>query len=277
LRSTAIVQSKVHAAAYAGFSLLLQCSPDLTNWTVIAAPPLEQPIDYVNPDPTSTKTCFYRVIYVQGEVTDASIAEALAHLMFSANIVGLENVTIQPGWNLAANPLNGLPQDGPLGDLPNGMVFVPFKRTEANTYQDGEWRRGVPLTRSTMGGWLYNPSSTPVTITYVGEAPGASSKAQLPAGWSVRSSVIDTPVGNDSLLGYPLYAGDALYEFNPLGTGTDIWFTHLHTVDGWDTAPTLTAGQGVLIYKVKAAKPNVSVAPTPPTPNLIKFVPMGTN
>jgi hypothetical protein len=82
---------------------------------------------------------------------------------------------------------------------------------------------------------------------------------------------MDTTVGNDQLLGYPLFPGDALYEFNPLGTGADMWVAHLLGADGWDIPPALTAGKGVLIYKVKSARPNVVVAPVPATPNLVKF------
>ena len=270
-------QTKVYAAAYTGFNLLLQCSPDMTNWTVVAAPPLEQPIDYMNFAPTGAQTCFYRVIYIRGAVTEASIAEALAHQMFSANLVGVVNVLIQPGWNLAANPLNGLAQDGPLGDLPDGMVFVRFKSNKANTYEEGKWSRGVPLARSTTGGWLYNPSNAPVNVAYVGEVPTLASKPQLPAGWSVRSSVTNTVVGPDNLLGYPLHAGDALYEFNPLGMGTDMWITHLRGAEGWDNPPGLAAGQGALIYKTKSTRATVFVVPAPPTPNQIKFVPVNDN
>ena len=274
LRSTAIMQAKVHAAAYAGFSLLLQCSTDLTNWMVVAAPPLEQPIDYVNLDPTGTKTCYYRALYVNGAITEAGVAEAVAHQMFSANIVGVVNVGLQPGWNLAANPLDGSPQDGPLGNLPDGTVFVPFKSSKENVCKEGRWSRNIPLTRSTMGGWLYNPSSEPVTITYLGELPDPSNKPQLRAGWNVRSSAIDTTVGNDTLLGYPLYAGDALYEFNPSGTGADMWIAYLRTADGWNILPTLSAGRGVLIYKTKSTRPSAVATHKPPTPNLIRFVPM---
>ena len=60
----------------------------------------------------------------------------------------------------------------------------------------------------------------------------------------------------------------------PLGTGADTWITHLRGTDGWDIPPVLTAGQGVLIYKVKAARPNVVVAPVPDTPNLVRFLPV---
>ena len=270
-------RTKVHAAAYAGLTLILQRSTNLTQWIVVAAPLLEQPVDYVNGNPTATPTSFYRAIYVAGEITEASIAEALAHQMFSANIVGAVNVTLQPGWNLAANPLNGLPLDGPLGSLPGGTTFVPFNSSRANICNVGRWNRGVPLTRSTAGGWIYNPSNAPVNITYVGEVPALSTKPQIPAGWSVRSGVIDATVGNDLLLGYPLHAGDALYEFNPLGAGTNVWITHLRGVDGWDAPPMLTAGQGALIYKTKSTRASVVTAPAPPTPNLIKFVPLGNN
>jgi hypothetical protein len=275
--STATLQTTVHAAAYAGFSLLLQSSIDLTNWTVVAAPLPEQPVDYIDPDSASAQTRFYRAIYVRGEVTEASIAEALAFQLFSANIVGSVNVALQPGWNLAANPLNGATTNGPLGALPDSTLFVPFKSSKRNTYSAGRWSRGVPLTRSTMGGWLYNPSNAPVNISYVGEVPGVASKPTIPAGWSVRSSAVDVTVGDDLLLGYPLHAGDAVYEFNPLGTGADVWITHLRGTNGWDFTPILTAGQGVMIYKTKSTRATVVVAPTPPAPNLIRFVPVAGN
>ena len=273
--STSNLQTHVLAAAYTNFSLLLQSSTNLTNWTVVAAPPLEQSVAYLDSNPTGPPPRFYRAIYVRGEITEATIAEALAHQMFSANLVGVVNVELQPGWNLAANPLDGRTTDGPLGNLPDGMVFVPFKSTRVNNYEAGKWSRGVPLSRSTAGGWLYNPSNTPVNITYVGEVPALASKPQLPAGWSVRSSVTSTIVGDDTLLGYPLHAGDALYEFNPAATGTNLWIAHVRGVDGWDVPPVLTAGQGTLIYKTKNTRAIMPVTPAPPSPNLVKFIPVG--
>lgn len=270
-------RTQIQAGAYAGFSALLQSSTNLVNWTVVAAPFLEQPVDYTDANPAGTPTRFYRAIYVRGEVTEASIAEALQYQLFSANVVGAVSIPFHPGWNLAANPLNGAATNGPLGDLPAGTIFVPFGRTRANTFAAGRWNRGVPLTRSTTGGWLYNPSNAPVNVCYVGEVPAIASKPTIPAGWSVRSSAVDVAVGDDLLLGYPLHAGDALYEFNPLGSGADVWFTRLRGTNGWDFPPVLTAGQGVMIYKTKSTRAMVDSSPTPPVPNLIRFVPVAGN
>lgn len=275
--ATGKLQTTVHAAAYSGFNVLLQRSTDLTNWSVVTAPLLEQPVDYLDSNPTDTPTRFYRAIYVRGTVTENSVAEALYCQLYSANIVGVVNVQLQPGWNLAANPLNGTATNGPLGDLPAGTRFVPFNSTKLNTYIDHRWSRGVPLTRSTMGGGLYNPSNAPVTISYVGEVPVPASKPTIPAGWSVRSSVVSETVSDDLLLGYPLHAGDALYEFNQLGTGPDIWVTHLRGSTGWDIPPLLSAGQGVMIYKTKSTRASVVTTPKPPTLNLHRFTPVAAN
>jgi VCBS repeat-containing protein len=268
-----IKEVKVGAAAIPGFSLVLQSSTDMVHWTVVSAPPLGAPVVYPEPDPMGAPARFYRTLYVFGEVTETSIADALTYQLYCANIVGLVNVTIRPGWNLVANPLNGLPQDGPIGELPDGTVFAAFKSSKPNTYDDGKWSRGMPLTRSTPGGWIFNPGSGDVTVTFVGEVPDPSGQPRMASGWSVRSSPVDTVVGNDSILGYPLYAGDALYEFNPAGVSADIWIPHFRGVAGWDSAPELRSGQGVLIYKNKSAKPGMIAPPTPPVTNFIKLVP----
>lgn len=268
------LRTRVQAAAYTGFTMVLQSSTDLTNWTITATPSLEQPVDYLDLAPTNAQARFYRTVYVRGDVTEANLAEAFAHQMFSANLVGVVNVALQPGWNLAANSLNGDRHDGPLGDLPDKTLFVPYGGKKVNTYADGEWNRGVPLTRSTAGGWIYNPSAAPFTITYVGEVPNAAGKPLLRSGWNVRSSPVDVAVGAEELLGYPLHAGDALYEFNVLDGGTNSWITHLRGTSDWDVPPTLRSGQGVLIYKVKSTRATIVTAPNPPTPNLMKFVPV---
>jgi VCBS repeat-containing protein len=263
-RSEKKVKGKISAAAIPGFTLVLQCSTDLVNWVVVAAPPLAQPVDYTELDSASTPTRYYRVLYVFGEVTEANIATALAYQMFSANTVGVVDVPLQPGWNLAANPLNGKLQDGPLGDVPEGSVFVQFKSSRLNTFKLGKWIRGVPLTRSTTGGWFFNPLAEPITITYTGEVPDLAKQPRMPSGWNVRSTATDTAVSNDEILGYPLFTGDALYEFNPAGTGAGIWIPHFRGMTGWDSAPELRSGQGVLIYKNKSAKPRIITAPTVP-------------
>ncbi len=264
------LQTLITAAAHTNLSVILQRSTDLINWTVVAAPQIPQPLAYTDVTPTAEPTRFYRVIYVNGEITEASIAEALSYQRFSANIVGTVNVSMQPGWNLAANPLNGLKTDGPLGELPSGTLFVPFKSRKVNTYQDAKWNRGVPLTRATQGGWLYNPTDAPVNVTYAGEIPSTAGKPTIPAGWSVRSAPISGLASNDELLGYPLNPGDGLYEFNSAGVGADMWINHLFGANGWGVMPNLTAGQGVLIYKTKPTRPNIT--PAPVIPNLVQFV-----
>jgi hypothetical protein len=262
------LQTKVSAKAYTNFNLVLQGSTDLTNWTIVSTPPPQQPVDYLDANPVDAPARFYRVLYIYGEVTDSSVAEAVANQMISANIVGTVNVSMPPGWSLAANPLNGQPTDGPLGNLPEGTKFAPFQSTRANTFSGNSWNRGTPLTRSTQGGWLYNPSSEAVNVTYVGEVPSLGSKTILPLGWSVRSSPITTKVG-DELLGYALQVGDAVYEFNPNGT----WTSHHYGTNGWDLPPTLEAGRGELIYKSRPTKASATT-PAPQLPGFIQFTPV---
>lgn len=267
-------QTEIHADAYAGFSTLLQTSTNLVNWSVIAASSLAQPVDYSDSNPTGARTRFYRAVYVRGEVTEASIAEALRYQLFSANIVGSVNVPLAPGWNLVANPLNGAATQGPLGDVPTGTIFVPFGRTRMNTFADGQWNRGVPLTRFAMGGWLYNPSNASVNLCFVGEVPTPTRKPAIPAGWSVRSSSVDLTVNDAELLGYPLERGDAVYEFNPLAVGAEVWLAHVRGTNAWDAPPRLTAGQAVLIYKTKSTRAPDVAPPTPAMPEFIRLVPV---
>jgi hypothetical protein len=242
----------VSAAGAPGMSFILQGSVDLSDWSVVAAPAIGQAIRYSESGTTSKACYYYRLLWVFGEPTVESIASALANHNVSENIVGYVNVVAEAGWNLMANPLKSVDVNGLATVIPEKTLFVPFNSTAVNVHTKGDWTQGAPLNGPIDPGWLYNPGSAPITLTFVGEMPGPLDDTSLPAGWSVRSSPVTEVAMNTEFMDYPFTLGDAVFDHSNR-SGKDVWSPHLVTSNnGWDKRPSVKPGHAVLIYKTAA-------------------------
>jgi len=159
----------------------------------------------------------------------ATAATSMAQV-FSVNAVGYVNKTIpQGGFAMVSNPLiaatntiNALFQPVPVGF--QVFIYTPGKGFDVGTFDDLE---GAFLPASVgnatlmpgQGVFVKNPSSSDVTITFVGEVPQGTLTTELVAGLQIVSSQVPQS-GTASDLGLPhttaggLTVGDQLYQYD---------------------------------------------------------------
>ncbi|MCX6896603.1 MAG: hypothetical protein NTZ16_14140 [Verrucomicrobia bacterium] len=205
-------------------------------------------------------------ILVAAATLAVGIATSMADPVYSQNIVGYINLTLQPGFNLVANQLNS-------GAGSNALNAVfPTATDGAYIYTYGNGAFTIDIFDSTVPGWVDsttgNPSATVVnpgqgffyfqpgsatTVTLVGSVKTGTNSITLNPNFSLVSSA--TPESY-SLTGtnFPVADGLIYYELATGGTGFN-QSIYDATVPGWvdyttgnPTSPTPSVGQGFFIF-----------------------------
>jgi hypothetical protein len=124
--------------------------------------------------------------------------------VYSLNAVGYINITAEPGFNIISCPLIASPDNtintlltNSTGQYKKWQFYAWNPTTGAYTEDIGgpaAWGSGGAETLNPgQAGWLYNPSNTPVTITFVGTVPsGTNAVTLLPASFNLVSSILPT-------------------------------------------------------------------------------------
>lgn len=155
--------------------------------------------------------------------------------VYSLNAVGYINITAYPGFNLISCPLIGSPDNSLNTLLPdtNGQdkswqVYF-YNPTATPSYQQISggphgWAgtSGTNTLSPGQAAWLFNPSNTSYTVTFVGTVPTGSIPTTLYASsFNLVSSAV--PASGD-LVTNPITAfstqtkGDQVYTYNPTNT-----------------------------------------------------------
>jgi hypothetical protein len=101
------------------------------------------------------------------------------------------------------------------------------------------------------GIWIFSPAGSPFTNTFVGEVKLDSTNA-IPAGYSLKASVVPQAGLLQTTLGYPTASGDAALIWN--GIGYDV-YSFDPDLGAWDPSePNIPVGIGFWIYNNGAAK-----------------------
>jgi len=147
-------------------------------------------------------------------------------------------------------------------------LLTIFKRNSAGTgYESSTYDPDIPGWSTPMvvdpgtGIWIANPGPGNYVNTFVGEVKLSSTNA-VPAGYSLKSSVIPQQGGIETALLYPRGDLDTIFFFN--GVGYDS-FTYDPDVPGWSPSePAPKVGQGFWVFNNVTAKNwvrNFSVGP----------------
>jgi hypothetical protein len=249
---------QISVAATPGIAYLLQSSTDLVTWTITLTNQVGAPLGFVSPANAGATNCFYRVLYAT-DLSAAGIASALANHYFSANAVGLVNLSLPPGLSLIANPLNTATNtlNALLSGVPNGSQF--YKYVTGVGYTISTFRSGPGVWSGTggevslnpgEGGFFKNTTPTNLVLGFVGEVPQGTLANALPAGYSIRSSMVPQAGPLDTLLGFPGAEGDVVYRWINGG-----WITSTYrAATGWSgiTAPALNLSEAIFISKAAA-------------------------
>lgn len=165
----------------------------------------------------------------------AGIASSMAQV-YSANAVGYVNLTLQAGFNLAANPLNGTNNNLntilPLPDSADGTVIFRYNAASQSYNNSITWFTGFgwftsdpnpnALVVNPGEGFFIKPSGpTPLTVTFVGEVPQGNLSNPLLGNnyFAIVSSQVPQALplgstGEANTLNFPAFEGDVVFLFN---------------------------------------------------------------
>ena len=196
----------------------------------------------------------------------------------SIGVVGYVNTTLQSdpsgsATNLIANPLNGtnnhLNTILPLPDDYAGTTVLRWNSATQNYYEpivflpelgwvssDG----GAQSVNPGEGFWIMPAGSNALTVTFVGEVPQGSFTNALPAGWSLRSSIVPQ-AGSLTSLGFPAGEEDVVITFDSTTQQLRESYIYLTGI-GWLAAstgeplpdgPVLAPSEAFMVYKMSPA------------------------
>jgi len=214
-----------------------------------------------------------KTMILTAAVACGTLAAIAQSTVYSVNVVGYANVVMPPGFSIIANPL--MAPTNTLGVLfagqPDGFVvykYDPVNLWQVANYQALPWDPTNPVwdqPNMTLlpgeGAFVYNPSSTPFTNTFVGEViQGTNLTVTLPGnlttnvGFQLIGSLIPQEGQLATDLGFPARDGDTIY-FYP--NNTVQWQVYNYASPPWDPGnpvwdpaqPTLSVGQGFFVYR----------------------------
>jgi hypothetical protein len=184
----------------------VQASTDLVDWaTLSVGSAATGVIDYVDTNAPSFTHRFYRLA---GQSAAAR------------NILGYATVRLPPGFAVIANPL--MAADNSVGalfpNMPDGTAFDKFAtrlfKLTKNMVAGGQWANPTDTLVPGEGGILFNPTQETRIVTFVGDVMQGNLTLPIPAGFSLRSSVLPQAGRLDTDLRFPFSAGDAVHLFN---------------------------------------------------------------
>jgi hypothetical protein len=196
---------------------------------------------------------------------------------YGANAVGYVNVSLLPGYNLIANPLyandnsvSSLFTSGVQGVMPDGLtVSIMENGAYHTTRYDSLAQSFLPEAVAQdqllpgRGFFVFNPTSTNVTVTFVGQVVWGS--LHLPSGYSFVGSVVPKAASWDQL-NFPAEQGDRVYRWNAF---QQVFETSVYDDLDRSWLPsnlTLGVAEGFVVYKRQPAEwyqPNPIIPGTP--------------
>ena len=199
----------------------------------------------------------------------AGAATSMAQNVYSLNVVGYINLTLQPGFNLVANQLD---YDGYMTNntitnvfgttnlIANSAVYsfdpIAGSFNIANFVRGtwkGDWMDGNAALTPGKGVFVFNADVNPVTITTVGTVIQGSNNIPLVAGFQIVSSI--APVAGDlqTNLNYTPTVGDTVYQFDPVGQGYSVNQYISRSGGKWSPArPVLNVSDAIFLQPVNA-------------------------
>jgi hypothetical protein len=182
----------------------------------------------------------------------AAAASSMADV-FSVNIVGYVNVVCPVGYSLISNPLNATNNSlaSLLPSVPEDTTAFKFVGSGfvSASFVDGVWNyppTGVITVAPGEG--IFIKTTTRFTNTFVGEVILASTNP-IPAGYSIRSSVLPQSGLLTSTLNYPAAEDDTVFKWNGAG------YNSFSYVDGtWGPSqPSFNVGESFFVKKTASA------------------------
>ncbi|HON06651.1 MAG TPA: hypothetical protein PLW02_00975 [Verrucomicrobiota bacterium] len=210
-----------------------------------------------------------KLLILTAAVAVAGAIAAKAQTVYSVNVVGYVNVTLYPGYNLVANPLNTTNNTigSLLANVPRGTMLYKYNNATGlyATYAFEEDDDGIlgwqPNGNATLnpgeGAFIRNTTGTNLIITFVGEVLQGVLTNTLPTGYSIRSSMVPQTGQVDSILQMPSNSGDLIYKFNPTMGRYDTFSYEEddYGILGWQPqSPVINVGEAFFIRRLSAGE-----------------------
>lgn len=196
---------KFKATVPKGVICKIEASSNLKNWSAISEQSSPGELEYVDSNAPNFGHRFYRL---QAETS------------WSTNVIGYASVIAPPGFSMIANPfVAGNDSVGELlKEMPEGATLSKYdaqlsKLTE-NKIQGGKWSKPAEKLVPGEGALFFNPTSDYKTLNFFGEVKQGKFSVPIPAGFSIRSSLIPQPGRLHADLGFPVTEGDVIHLFD---------------------------------------------------------------
>lgn len=189
-----------------GTSYEIQTTSDLQNWAPLSNDKAESAdTEFLDAGAEKFNVRFYRVI---------------SETVVSANVVGYVSITLSPGFSLISNPLNA-PSNAVeklFSNLPEGSTLHKFDtvlfRLNENSFTRGKWSRPFETLAPGEGAIVQNPTPDHKRVDFVGEVLQGDLSLTIPAGFSIRSSMLPLSGPLHPDLQFPIADGDVVHLYD---------------------------------------------------------------
>ena len=190
-----------------------------------------------------------KTLLLTAAVVAAGFTAVSAQSVYSVNAVGYVNLNIGNGFTMIANPLNTT-------NNTIGSLFPASFPDFSNLYKWNEVTQGFDIATYFFGSWdlpniTLNPgegafvnTTTPFTLTFVGEVMQGELTNSVPSLFAIRGSKVPQS-GTTTALGLTVGDFDNLYKWNTANQGYDIY---TYFFGAWSPSePTIAVGESFFL------------------------------
>ncbi|HET7624634.1 MAG TPA: hypothetical protein VFM25_05155 [Verrucomicrobiae bacterium] len=208
----------------------IHASTDLKNWSVIARDiATADCFEHLDSDASKFSHRFYRVT---------------SGVHSSLSIIGYASMTLPPGFSMIANqfdaPSNSVGElfkDWPDGTTLSRFDMRLFRLTE-NKVVGGKWTNPTEQLQPGDGAIFFNSTSDYKALTFVGEVIQGGTSIPIPAGFSVRSSLVPQSGSLLEDLSFPISNGDVIHLYD---RDRQAYVTYPYEDGKWKSGPPMVS------------------------------------
>jgi len=198
-----------------------------------------------------------KTLLLAAAVFAAGLSASLAQV-YSVNAVGYINVVCKPGYTIVANQLNTSNSTvlALFPGVPGGTTLLKWVGNgfAINQYDPDflEWADPAQTLKPGEGAFFFNPATTNVTVTFVGDVPQGSLTNPIPHLYSMKSSIVPQAGLLQTQLGYVPSPNDQVLTYTNTGVAATSGYRQ-STYDPdfleWDAEPNVKVGEGFFILR----------------------------
>ncbi len=174
----------------------------------------------------------------------------------TSNILGYISITLPPGFSMISNPLDSpnnvvarVFKDWPDGTTLNKFDSQLFRLVE-NSVKFTQWTSASEVMKPGEGAIFFNPTMDYRSVCFTGNVLEGDLSQAVPAGFSIRSSLLPQPGHIVDDLKFPIANGDVVHVFD---RERQQYVLHPYENDRWTKgAPVLGVGEAFWVAKAEA-------------------------